>query len=476
MTCVTQQTGGSVFEARDGAAVASGLKEALTLANILGANQPNADMSLPLNLDANGPPQLRLSAALSKGGPPITNAVTWRVKSSTAPDTIVKEGKVPVLAAEVPEGRYTIEASYGLSKAETTVDVAAKGPTIAEIALNAGILKVSSLNAKSIATATDPAIVVSALDDATGIVSPLFVGRDTQAELVVPAGRYRIEAGDGLAMKTEDVMIEPGASVTSEMAMSAGRLQISAISHAGGGAVEGATIMISTDDPDTPNGRREITRSSAAAPEFMLPAGTYYVTVKVGSSETKERVAISTGDVVKRPIILNGAWMSLTTTHDGRLVPNGSPVVFRVYPKTIEKDGSANGIVTERSETGGLAPNVFLPFGNYRVEATLGRQNVKGDTLIEVTAGVPSAIPVKIAVSEVIIRPPSDAGSAASLYWELRDGRGKIVQRSAGALAEKVLLIAPGAYVLRSETGEKSTDLSLDLKAGDRRTVSMPLN
>ncbi len=476
MACVAQLSGGRVFEARDGAAVMSGLKEALTLAKILGANEVVAAPVVPLPIANDGPPILRLSASLAKGGPPLTGAVTWRVKSSAAPDAIVKEGKVPVLAAEVPEGRYTVEASYGLSKVETTIDVGPKGPTVAQVALNAGTLIVSSLTAKSAASATDPSIIVSALKDTPGVLTPIFVGRETNAELVLPAGRYRIEAGDGLAVKTEDVVVEPGATVTPDMAVNAGRLQLSAISHDGGGPIDGATFVISTDDPDAPNGKREITRSSASAPEFMLPAGTYYLTVKVGGSETKERVAISTGDVLKRAIILNGAWVGLTTTHDGSLVPNGAPVMFRVFPKDAAKDRQAISIASERTETGGSPANVFLPFGSYRIEASLGRQNVKGDSLIDIAAGSPAVVPVNVVISQVIVRPPSDASSAAGLYWELRDSRGHIVHRSAGAMSEKALLMAPGSYVLRSQTGDMSKDLRLDLKPGDTRAISMPLD
>jgi Ca-activated chloride channel homolog len=474
MACVAQQTGGKVFEARDGAAVMSGLKEALTLAGVLGRSDAIAT-PLP-SLDPNGPPSLRLRASLSQGGPALTAPISWRVKSAAAPHAVIKEGNVPVLATELPEGDYTIEATYGLSRSETSIKVAAKGQTLADISLEAGILKVSSLTQKSAASALDPAIVVSSLSASNGTGTPLLVSRNISEELIVPAGRYRIEAGDGLAAKSEVVEVKAGATVVSDMAVNAGRLQVSALTHDGGAPIKAATFVISADDPDAANGRREITRSSAATPDFVLPAGTYYVTVKTGASEIRERVAISTGDVVKRTIVLNGAWIALTTIHDGSLVPNGAPVTFKVFPKDTPKDGQAVGIASERSETGGPPPAVFLPFGSYRIEATLGRQNVRGDLIADISATSPTALPVKMAVSEIVVRPPADAGAASGLYWELRDSRGKIVQRSAGSLADKVLLMAPGPYLLRSESGDKFKDLSLDLKPSERRVVAMPLN
>ena len=476
MTCVANLTGGTVYEARDGLTVASALKDALSKAGIIGlassASDETAGAVSPA-VDPKGPPSLRLSAVLSKGGPTLTSPITWRVMPGADPSKVLKDGKVPVLAAEVPEGNYIVEAQYGLARGKTMVDVASEGPTTAQIDLQAGVLNITSAAAKSDAQGASSAVIISSIKSGDGALSPLVIARVAETELILPAGQYRVEAGNGLASKLDNITLEPGAKITVDIGINTGRLELSAVSNEGGPVVDGATFIISTDDPDTADGRREIARSSAPAPDFTLPAGTYYVTVKAGASEVKERIAVGTGDVVKRAVVMNGTWVSLLTAHDGGVVLDGEPVVFRVFPKDAPKDGSAERLISERSEIGGSAANVFLPAGSYRIEASIGRQNVKGEALTEIGAGPPTTVPVKFSVSEVIVRPPSDAAVAASLYWEIRDQRGRIVQRSAGALAEKVLLMAPGPYVLTSETGDKSQDVTLELRPGDKRTVTL---
>ena len=48
-------------------------------------------------------------------------------------------------------------------------------------------------------------------------------------------------------------------------------------------------------------GRRELTRSAALHPDFVLPAGTYTVTTRIGGSEVRDRVASAPGRASSGP-------------------------------------------------------------------------------------------------------------------------------------------------------------------------------
>ena len=46
-----------------------------------------------------------------------------------------------------------------------------------------------------------------------------------------------------------------------------------------------------------------MTRSAAPHPDFVLPAGTYTVTTRIGGNEVRDRVAVGAGESVKRTMI-----------------------------------------------------------------------------------------------------------------------------------------------------------------------------
>ena len=58
----------------------------------------------------------------------------------------------------------------------------------------------------------------------------------------------------------------------------------------GGPPLADVVFQVFEDDPDAPQGRRELMRSAAARPSFSLPAGTYYVVARHGAAEARERL------------------------------------------------------------------------------------------------------------------------------------------------------------------------------------------
>lgn len=483
MSCLAAATGGSVLEGRDAASVESSLAQALRLARVIDPAvqaAPEAPQAAAPAPEAAGPPSVRLAAGLSAAGPALAVPVQWRILTpgtpgeTGTPGEVVKQASVPILTTELAAGTYVVEARFGLAQAQQTIEVAAQGQSQTRVSLEAANLKISNVTVKGpgmqTGPMTPPIMTVSALGDKSPPPKPVYIGQDQQADLVLPAGTYRIAVRNGTAGKQQDVTVAAGDVTAIDFALGTGRLELSSQNREGGEPLEGTTFILSTDDPDAPQGRREVTRSAAPNPNFELPAGTYYVSAKLGATETKERIAIGTGDIVKRAITLNGAWTTLTASFDGGLAPKGIAVVYRVLAKG--KDGVEVARIT--SQNGAGSADIFLPQGSYRFAATVGHLNVKGATEAEVVAGPKAAVTIAVAMSELTLMPAN--GTAAATGWHVSDGQGRVVQRSAASRSQRILLVSPGRYVVRIEQRDDHFDKPIELKPGERRSVNLGPN
>jgi Ca-activated chloride channel family protein len=246
-----------------------------------------------------------------------------------------------------------------------------------------------------------------------------------------------------------------------------GQLLLSAAMVEGGPAVGGASFVIAVDDPDAPAGRREIARSAHAEPSFTLPAGTYYVTARLGDAEARQRVAVGPGESVQRTLALGLASIHVSATLEGGAAAEG-PILHRV----LVLDGDQREVARSTAN-----PSTFtLAGGRYRVETHLGNANVKATTDIAVHAGKDGRLDQVLPAARVTIR-PVDAGTARPAgttagAWEVRDAKGEIVWRARESLAATALL-APGRYTARSETADRLIETAFDVKSGEQRTVDL---
>jgi len=473
MSCLATATGGRSFEARDSASLETALNDALGLAGITGA-APQAAVTVPdaAPTESAGPPSVRLTASLSASSQPLGVPVHWRVLPASAADgtavTPVKEATSAVLTSELPPGNYIAEAGYGLASARAPFEVASEGQTQLNVALEAASVKISTTAGKAGELLANPVISLSSLAGASD-AKPVYVSQDPMADLVLPSGPYRLSVADGLAIKQQDITLTAGDSKTLDVQLATGLLELTAVNREGGDQVDGVTFILSVDDPDSPQGRREVARSLAPRPTFVLTAGTYYVTAKLGAAEVKDRLAIGTGDVVKRALPLNGTWTSLSASFEQGFSSAGSQVVFRV----LSKDAEAREVARANGPVNGNGIDVFLPQGSYRIEAAIGRLNVKGQSEVDIVAGPKSAIAIKVAASELTILPSSGAAAGPAAAWNVRDSQGRVVHRSLASRQQRTILVAPGSYVVHVEAGDTRSDRPVDLKPGEKHTLAL---
>ena len=464
LQCVAPTTNGAVFDAKSSAELGQALAETLTLANLERVD-PTTGVAVPLPKAAPAPnpagaPGLRLSAALSAEGAPLAAAVFSVTKADAANTSVAKSLRGRDIALDLDPGSYLVEARFGQASARQTVEVAADKPTVVKVSLGAGLLKLTARADKSGTALTNPFVTISA-KDASGALKPVWVGREGDLEMVFPAGSYRVRVRDGLAEQTTDVTIAEGAGVEANPVLGTGRLELSAVAAANGAALSDVSYTIDEDDPDSPQGRREVARSADPTASFTLPSGTYYVTARSGVAETRERIALGSGGVIKHVATFNLVELSVNARPAGPVASAATrPILIRI----LGEAQNAGEIARSNGGTGTFQ----LPPARYRVEASVSGLNIKTLGLVDLTNGRGGSVQLALEAGEVSVV----GGGGSGRPWRVKDGTGRTVMHSGPGMSSSAQL-APGRYVLLTDAEDRRIEQAFDLKAGERRQLAV---
>lgn len=460
LQCVAQATQGRVFEAQSAAALSAALSDVLMLANLEKVD-PATGLAVPAPQEATPPvpegaPGLRLAAALSPTGEPLKAAVRWSVAKADAPHEIVKTAEGAALALDLAPGSYIVEARLGEATATQTLAVESGGPTVAKVSLGAGVLNIAALLDKDGKPLATPLVTVLAKTD-DGL-RPVWVGRNPGLDLVLPAGGYQVRVEDGLATETADVTVKEGMGADVRPALGTGEIAFSAVARASGEPIDDVVYVIEEDDPDSPAGRREVTRTADAKPTFTLPAGTYYVTARSGAGEVHDRIALGTGDAVAHVMSFN--LVPITVTASGLDDASGAtrPTVIRILTE--------NAPVREIARANGAKGTFRLPPARYRIEAEVSGLNIKAHGIVDLTSGRGGGVQLTLESGEVVLTGSGLAGR----HWRIEDGSGRTVLHSGRAEAAGAQL-APGRYTLITYGRDRDSEQAFEIKAGERRDL-----
>ena len=304
------------------------------------------------------------------------------------PETTLFAARAANPYVPVAAGRYVVAARDGPVSASLTLDVGDKGPTAANLVLNAGTLLVRAQAQKSGAPLGDAVVAVSdagqvaeGKKDAAG--PPLAMFKGSEGLLVLPDGRYIVRVEQGLVRTERSVVVPAGSQGRLDVPLGAARLLVSVGGQDSGANAEPVVFSVVEDDPDAPKGRREVARSAARQADFVLPPGTYYVVARQGGAEARERLAVGPGDVVRRTLNVAAGRLALATKPVGAAPGPAELVSYRVE----RLDSSPPEVIA----TSRAAPVLVLPAGRYRVEGRYGAMNARTVRDVEVKAGPDAA-------------------------------------------------------------------------------------
>jgi len=469
ISCIARMTGGKLWNALDAAGVQSALGQAIELAHLQTGSESAASEAeaAPSDKPAEGaPPGLYLSVGLGAKSATLDTPVHWRITKAGGSGEVVRDTRAAALYEKLAPGSYDVEAELGLARARQTVDVEADKATEVRINLNGGVMKMQTRATAGGALLEQPIFMVTPANAAKD-TPPLWIGRDAQPEIVLPAGEYVVTAETNVARQQNKVTIAPATGTSLNAVLSAGTLELSATrgtpSSPGDQAVGDVTFIIYQDDPDAAQGRREVVRSSAANPSFVLPAGTYYITARTPTSEVREQIAMGAGDTVKQVMTLSMARIRLAASLGGRPVTAENPITFRIVRLGAEPH--------EVLRTTGKEPEFDLSAGRYRIEASLGNGNVMAASEINLSAGQAQKITLPLAGGSVTLKRANATGFGHDVFWEVRDDKQRIVLRS--SRAEPTAVLAPGRYLVSAETADQPLRNTIEVKANEHRTFDL---
>ena len=156
--------------------------------------------------------------------------------------------------------------------------------------------------------------------------------------------------------------------------------------------------------------------------------------------------------------------MKLSAKIDGAPSLDALPLTYTVF----RLDGEPREVVRTQAKE----PDLELSAGRYRVEAALGATNVRAAAEVTLTAGQAQKIALKLDAGRVTLRLASEQGSSAGdVFWEVRDDKKQFVLRSSEP--QPTALLAPGRYIVTSETRDKQLRSAFELKAGETRTFDV---
>lgn len=465
LSCIATATGGTFHVASDLEGLTAALDAVAKIAlDASGGAAPSSEPAPEAASPGATGTGLQATAALAADGPALSVPVHWRISKAGAAD-VIAESDGASFKAKLDPGTYDVEASLGHLRAKREVTVAAGGNSGIIVPLDAARLTVTSKGERSAATSQTLIVTIDPAKPIEG--QPSILSRKLAVPAILSPGAYTVTVTDGNVRNSKSVKLSAGDDATLAFALGAGRIELSAGFGEDGGAIDDVVFSISEDDPDSPDGRREIARSRAPSPSFTLPAGTYYASARSGDGEVHERIAVGAGDIVNRTLVLPLVTVKVSAAIGGEPASSNDGITYRV----TALDGERREIVRS------VLPNLTLSLlpGRYHIAAHLDAHHLKAAEEVAIEPGKAADIVLKFDAAEIDLRPgPGAAAAGGDVFWEITDDRGTPVWRSLSTEAKAYL--APGRYSVHLDSRGRSASAAFEVKAGERKVVEVGLN
>ncbi|MFM9942421.1 MAG: vWA domain-containing protein [Hyphomicrobiaceae bacterium] len=469
IACLPKATNGRHFEVSTQAQVTQAVEDALRLASLAGqpaTPTPATAISPPPAVPLAPPdrPGVQLSASLAPGSDAIELPVRWRIsKANDTSGVAVWEGDAAAPLIELPSGRYDVEAWLGFVRARSTVDAVAGQRRTLALSLGAGTVKFGQLTPKARSIMRDALISFRRIDG--GPNEAVAIQRGLEPEIALVAGSYIVSVTVGALRIDRGVTIRPGDRLPFQPPLSFGDIELSAVPATGAPALDEAEFSLFEDDPDAPQGRREIARSVAVQPRFTLPPGTYYAVARVGAAETRERITVRAGESEARALVVEAARLTVAARLPGGRIEITEPVTHRLE----RLGGDARDVQHANRATSVMR----VAAGRYKLETRIGTGNVRSEREIELKPGARDQVVVELPAGLLVLRLLDGSGGAAlpDVAWDIRDAQGQTVWLA--NLTEARPLLLAGRYTVTATTRGRKGERIIDVRASEVRAFDL---
>lgn len=467
LECMPAATGGKYIEARTEPEIIAALDQLAAVAGLTAkANAPSA--AAPAKVDAPTPTAdgaaLKAYVVLKAGGSIVGTPVQWTIRNRTS-KAVVAKAEGSAITAQLHPGDYAIEAEtadFSVSAQQTL----ARGDALSlAIPLNAARLKSTTrrkagdvvsqtaLIAVEPATTTDPS--------AQARFGNARISHGGELEALMLPGDYVVTTVEGPIRLSRKISLSAGADESVDFVLDSGTLKISTRGTEQGPPMQDVTFVITTDDPDQPNGRREVARSSAATPEFPLPAGTYYVEARVGQNSVSKRFAVSAGETTQDTIIIPLVSVTLKAVIGTTPATAAHGISYRI--SSLDADGREVGRFLTPTVTMRLTP------GRYRAEARLAADHISAETAFTLEAGTTRDVEIAIPAAKLKLSLAGGPTLVSDTFWEITDASGSPVWRNTDP--SPTAIVSPGRYTISFESRTRRLKADVEVASGDDKSV-----
>jgi hypothetical protein len=252
-------------------------------------------------IDAGPPSDIRpglftLEARLTADGPPLGEAVRWRIFGDTpGPDGKLKvlgEAAGGIIYIRLDQGTYYVHAAYG--RAGATRKIVVNAPTGGEVlVLNAGGIRLVAMNGKEQQLGqSDVAFDVYALDEGGSEERFLIVSDAPPGRVIsLNAGNYHIVSkyGQANAIVRADVRVDAGKLTEATLFQQAARLTLKLVEQQGGEAIADTAWSVTTLGGDA------VVESVGAFPSVVLSVGDYTAKARHDGKTFQKNFSVEAG-------------------------------------------------------------------------------------------------------------------------------------------------------------------------------------
>lgn len=499
--CLTKPTGGRHVDAQDAAQIATGIADVMQLALAGGtdstsasgtvvpqtnpvptpakASPPPAVQTVPaaptIDLAQDGPPGIRLRALVGKDRFAAGIKVRWTVTPDPAREGVAAtEAEGADTTLSMPLGSYKVRAASGLVQADTTVTVGAKGQTLAQVAFDAGEIRINAplaadatvIVAERAVSAAAPTVAAKPIAAESLVGRPLGVWPHGQTSLLVPARPLVLSLEQAELRSAWPIEMTAGQVREVDVGQAGGRVTLDLLASIGGPqaaslpfANQAVVFRLEEDDPDAPKGRREIARSASPAAEFVVAPGTYLVTAMRGPIETRDRINVVAGEIVRRSLPLAASRLVLGAKL-GRTaaLPTDRPEDSFVVTK-LDADREIPFLLQ------GPAAVIDVPPGRYRVEARRNNAAIKAEQVVEIRAGEFKAVTLEYQAGALRMDMTEAVSPGDPVAWRIIDAAGRLVESGDESVA--TTLLPAGRYTLKAESRGRRREVAVEIRTGE---------
>jgi len=466
MSCLTRATGGILAEVANyqqaTAAIASILQQAVSARRPATPAPPASSDATPKPAPAR--PGLKLAASLAAGGEPVAMPLRWRISAAGRSDAApLFEGDAAAPFLELPPGRYEIEAQLGFVLARTSVEVQAGETRALTMPLGAGLLRLAP-GPSSLPSARQAIFTFTSIDPKDGAPTVAMM-KGLVPEIALLPGHYRVTAALPGALIERTVKLQAGQSQSLSPLLDLGELETSIRATPDGPPLESASIAIYEDDPDAAQGRREIVRSSASQPVFLLPSGTYTAIARLGAVEQRERVTVRGNERERRTFVLATGRVAIRAS-----LPQNLEAPEAVTLRAERIDAPPHATTVNRASAA-----LDLPAGRYRIETRIGFANARAEREVELRPGAREEVSLEIPAGRLLLRLVDGARGSplTDVGWDVRDLSGRTIW--VGQMPEARPLLLPGRYTARAEYRGRAAAQEVEVRAGEVRAFDLTL-